>query len=327
MARPDDGGGSTSTNQPQDWSNSAKPVSVDISSMRDYWGAMMNIYGEASGPAYRNVGEMAQYVRGGLMDSKDMAGAGVFQEGYLLAGKLMQSASDFRGFFMEALEGIQAIGNAAGVIAELYRTTDGSNSATIGDVDFAFADSLTPPSGFPDSKWTTLSADAATQQQGGQFSMAATMPLDQGVKHDNGDGTTTYTFPDGSTATVSNMSGYGYEGSGQSTTTVVKTSDGKVVYTTTDADMSVPGYSYKTQTQTNPDGSSSSTQTRTNPDGSLTVTTSTTDKDGNVTTGKPVTVQPDTHVDTDDSDPGPVQQAEQNMHVYGSNPKVYGHGY
>lgn len=316
-----DDGGSAATG-PQDWTNSSQSVKADVNSLESYYFAMMMIAGDVAGPVGSTLAPMSEMIRTGLVSSADHE-AGTFQEGKVVADIQYQNLSDFTAFLHDATKSVNCIGSAAAVIGEMYRNADGTNSAQLGDVAFAFADpGVKPPANFPKGANTeSYSAlAAAAQGSGSQFSMAASG--DDSLATQTiypASGVTILLFPDGSTKQITSQSGYGYGGTGSKTTTEIYY-QGKQVGTEIDESYSIPnGYSYSVRTQS-PTGDPSasgatSTTTRTNPDGSTTIYTTTYGSDG-PHDSNPITIQPDTHATN--SDAGPVQAAEQQYGTSGN---------
>ena len=327
-----DDGGSAPTG-PQDWTNSVAPVQVDVKNLGDYYFAMIQVAADAAGPIGSTLAPMSEMIRTGLVSSADHE-AGTFQEGKVVADIQYQNLSDFTHFLHDATQGVNCIGSAAAVISEMYRNADGTNSAQLGDVAFAFADpGAKTPGNFPKGANTRSYTDLASEQGGGgQYSMAASgndSLATQTIYPANG--VTILIFPDGSTKQITGQSGYGYEGTGSKTTTEIWY-QGKQVGTEIDESYSVPnGYSYSVRTQS-PTGDpaapgATSTTTRTNPDGSTTIYTTTYDANGKPHDSNPITVQPDTHATSGDA--GPVQAAEQQYGTSGTQDytQTYGNSY
>jgi hypothetical protein len=325
-----DDGGSAPTG-PLDWTNSSQSVKADVNSLRTYYLAMMMIAGDAAGPIGSTLAPMSEMIRTGLVSS-DAHDAGTFQEGKVVADIQTQNLSDITHFLHDAIQGVNCIGSAAAVIGEMYRNADGTNSAQLGDVAFAFADpGVKPPANFPKGANTQTYSDLAAQGDGSQFSMAALGDdslATQTIYPANG--VTILLFPDGSTKQITSQSGYGYGGTGSKTTTEIYY-QGKQVGTEIDESYSIPnGYSYSVRTQS-PTGDATapgatSTTTRTNPDGSTTIYTTTYDTNG-AHDSNPITVAPDTHATN--SDAGPVQAAEQQYKTSGTQDytQTYGNSY
>ena len=328
-----DDGGSAPTG-PQDWTNSIQSVTVDVNSLREYYFEMIKIAGEAAGPVGSTLAPMSEMIREGLLTSGDQ-GAGTFQEGKVVADIQYQNLSDFTHFLHDATKSVSCIGSAAMVIGEMYRNADGTNSAQLGDVAFAFGDpGAKVPDNFPKgaNTQTFSQAAAAAQSDGSQFAMAASG--DDSLATQTiypASGVTILLFPDGSTKQITSQSGYGYAGTGTKTTTDIYY-QGKHVGTEVDESYSIPnGYSYSVRTQSPTDSptapGATSTTTQTNPDGSTTIYTTTYDANGNAHTSNPITVQPDTHATN--SDAGPVQTAEQQYGTSGTQDytQTYGNSY
>jgi hypothetical protein len=330
QVRVDDDGGAPAG--PQDWTNSVKPVQVDVNSLESYYWAMIDVAGQAAGPVGSTLAPMSEMVRSGLLSSTDPQ-VGTFQEGKIVADIMYQNISDFTAFLRDAIKGVNCIGSAAAVISEMYRNADGTNSAQLGDVAFAFADSgAAKPDNFPAGANTQTYSQEAAAQGGVQFAMASVADDSQASQVIYpASGVTILLFPDGSSKQITSQSGYGYEGTGSKTTTQIWY-QGKQVGTQVNESYSIPnGYSYSVRTQSptgDPTGAgATSTTTRTNPDGSTTIYTTTYDGHGGSKTSNPITVQPDTHATSDDA--GPVQQAEQQYGSSGSRSytQSYGNSY
>lgn len=329
--RVDDGGGAPTG--PQDWTNSVQPVQVDVKNLGEFYNAMIQVAADAAGPVGSTLAPISEMIRNGLLSSADQA-AGTFQEGKVVAEMQYQGLADFTAFLHDATKSVNCIGSAAAVISEMYRNADGTNSAQLGDVAFAFAEpGAKTPDSFPKGANTKSFSDLASEQSAGsQYSMAASGDdslATQTIYPANG--VTILIFPDGSMKQVTSTSGYGYEGTGTRTTTEIWY-QGKQVGTEVDESYSVPdGYSYSVRTQSptgNPTGpGATSTTTRTNPDGSTTIFTTTYDGDGNPHDSNPITVAPDTHATN--SDAGPVQAAEQQYGTSGNKylTQDYGNSY
>ncbi len=326
--RVDDGGSAPSG--PQDWTNSVQPVQVDVKNLGDYYYAMIQVAADAAGPVGSTLAPMSEMIRTGLVSSADHE-AGTFQEGKVVAEIQYQNLSDFTHFLHDATQGVNCIGSAAAVISEMYRNADGTNSAQLGDVAFAFADpGAKTPDNFPQGANTKSYSDLAAEQgAGSQYSMAASG--DDSLATQTiypASGVTILFFPDGSTKQITSQSGYGYAGTGSKTTTEIWY-QGKQVGTEIDESYSIPnGYSYSVRTQS-PTGDptaagATSTTTRTNPDGSTTIYTTTYDANGKPHDSNPITVQPDTHATNTDA--GPVQAAEQQYGTSGTQDYTQTHG-
>lgn len=331
-----DGGGSSTSNQPQDWTNSYTPMKVDVSDLRDYWMKMTtDLYAQAMSATTSVLAPMPQMVGAGLLGlgGKTDPEAGIFPEGVVLAQIITDTHAKFGDFFKDVSSGILCIGDAAGVVSEIYGNSDAENSASLNDVLFAFNDpTATRPADLPKDATTVSYADAQAQaaNSSGQYAMALSAPDDQAIQVITPfEGLTIYLFPDGSSKQISTKSDSNSWAAGTTTTTTYYY-HGQQVGTTTESQYAVRGgYSYTT-TSTSPTGDqnapgSSTTQVVTNPDGSQTITTTTIGADGKPTTSNPITVQPPPSNDSG-TDSGPVQQAEQQYQTSGSNDYVQQHG-
>ena len=327
--REPDGGGSTS-NEPQDWTNSYTPVHVDIKDLADYYTRMaMQLAPRSIADTSEVLGQMGPMIDMGLVNRAASQGE-VFGEGVVVAQLMMDNQAKFGAFFKDVSSGIACIGNAAGVIAEAYNDSDNANGASLSDVAFAFADpgATRPkdlPKGAPTKTYLDVQEEAAANAPQQPMAMSGADP-DQVVYLPNGD--VLYFYADHSMKTVSTRSDSNSWSSG-STTTTTYVSGGKVVGQTTQGEYTLRG-GYKQQTTTqspndNPNAvGSSSTQVLTNPDGSQTVTTTTVGADGKPVTGDPTHLAAPSSGNT--ADQGPIQAAEQQYHTMGDKDYVQQHG-
>jgi hypothetical protein len=328
MREPD--GGSSTSNEPQDWTNSYTPVHVDVKDLGDYYFKMTTELAPRSIADTSGVlSQMGPMIDMGLVNRAASQGE-VFGEGVVVAQLMMDNQAKFGAFFKDVSAGIACIGNAAGVIAEAYNDSDNFNSASLSDVAFAFNDpgATRPkdlPKGAPTKSYLDVQEEAAANAPQQPMAMSGADPV-QVIYLPMGD--VTYIYADHSMKTVSTRSDSNSWSSG-STTTTTYVSGGKVVGQTTQGEYTLRG-GYKTQTTTqspndNPNAvGSSSTQVLTNPDGSMTVTTTTVGADGKPVTGDPTHVAAPSSGNT--ADQGPIQAAEQQYHTMGDKDYVQQHG-
>ena len=337
----DDGGGSSTSNEPQDWTNSYTPLHVDISDLRDYWRkTSIDLYSQTMTATSGALAPIPEMIGAGLLG---MGGgvdptAGVFPEAVVLARILTDNHSKFAAFFKDVGNGIQCIGDAAGVIAEIYRSGDAENSANLNDVLFAFND---PDGKRPDRLPHHVKTDSFAEQQAaaaaksGQYAIALTASDDQATSIINpASGVTIYLFSDGSSKTVTTTQTSASDTGGWAagtTTTTTYTYNGAQVGRTTQSEYTERGGYKEMVTQTSPGTDpnapgSAKTDAVTNPDGSQTVTSTTVGADGKAHTSNPVTVPASSSSGTPTNDPGPVQQAEQKYQTSGDKDYVQQHG-
>lgn len=322
--------GSSTSNEPQDWTNSYTPVQVDVKDLADYYSKMaMQLAPKSIAVTSEVLSQMGPMITMGLVNRGASQGQ-VFGEGVVVAQLMMDNQAKFAAFFKDVSAGISCIGNAAGVIAEVYNNSDNANSANLNDVMFAFDDpnATRPdglPKGAPTKSYVDMQMEAAANAPQQPMAMTGADPV-QTIYLPMGD--VEYIYADGSMKTVTTR-GDSSSWSAGTTTTTTYMSGGKVVGQTTQAEYSVRGgYKYQTTTQSPNDdpnaAGSSSTQVVSNPDGSQTITTTTVGADG-----KPVTGDP-THVAAPSSgnanDQGPIQAAEQQYHTMGDKDYVQQHG-
>jgi hypothetical protein len=243
--------------------------------------------------------------------------AGTFAEGAVIAGIMMQAATDFSSFTKDLTGGMHYIGSAAAVIATAYRNGDVESAQDLGVIDFVFGDpNAHKPEGLKGHDQTYSEKAMEDAAKGPQMSMAS-LGMDAFVTQTINLGyTTIYIYQDGSERT----STYGMPSeitgvNGTTSTTSYTDDNGKVVRRSS------------TTTGTNANGLK--TEVNVENEGGQTVTTTTThNADGSVTVdttrpgpnGKPETSQVTTHPHSGASaDQGPVQSAENqyNMPQYG----------
>ena len=328
MREPD--GGSSTSNEPQDWTNSYTPVQVDVKDLADYYFKMATELAPRSIADTSGVlSQMGPMIDMGLVNRAASQGE-VFGEGVVVAQLMMDNQAKFTAFLKDVSAGIACIGNAAGVVAEIYNNSDNANGADINDVAFAFDDpgATRPgglPKGAPTKSFVDMQMEAAANAPQQPMAMTGADPV-QTIYLPMGD--MTYIYADGSMKTVSTR-GDANSWSAGSTTTTTYVSAGQVVGQTTQSEYTLRG-GYKSQTTTqspndNPNAvGSSSTQVLTNPDGSQTITTTTVGSDGKATTSDPTHVAAPSSGNT--ADQGPIQAAEQQYHTMGDKDYVQQHG-
>ena len=328
MREPD--GGSSTSNEPTDWTNSYKPLHVDIKGLADYYLNMTTDLGPRSIADTSGVlSQMGPMISMGLVNRAASQGQ-VFGEGVVVAQLMMDNQAKFSAFFKDVSAGIACIGNAAGVIAEAYNNSDNFNSASLSDVAFAFNDpgATRPdglPKGAPTKGYVETQMEAAANAPQQPMAMTGADPV-QVIYLPMGD--VTYIYADHSMKTVTTRSDSN-SWAANTTTTTTYVSGGKVVGQTTQVESTMRG-GYKSQTTTQSPSDkpnavgSSSTQVLTNPDGSMTVTTTTVGSDGKPVTGDPTHIAAPSSGNT--ADQGPIQAAEQQYHTMGDTDYVQQHG-
>ena len=335
--RDDGGGGSSSTNQKPDWTNSYTPLQVDVSSLRDYWRTMtVDLFARSMTSTSGVLAPMPEMINSGLagMGGSIDPQSGVFPEGIVVAEIMNDAHSKFAAFFKDVSNGIMCIGDAAGVIAEMYSSGDAANKASLNDVLFAFNDpTANRPGNLPAGATTQSFADQQAQAAaaGGQYAMALTASNDQATSVIYpANGVTIYFFADGSSKTVTSSNESSSWAAGTTTTTSYYY-NGKQVGSTTQANFTARGgYSYTTTTTSPTDDpnapGSASTEVVTNPDGSQDITTTTVGSDGKPQVTSTVHVPKTDTTDKGGLDQGPVQQAEQQYQTQGGKDYVQQHG-
>jgi hypothetical protein len=280
----------------------------------------------AVGKAMEPIGQVGELTTRSFMIPN--AESGSFGEAAIIAETLQRGASDFTGFLKDLQTGIIAMTDAAIVVSDVYGTTDSTNGNDINIVDFAFADpGAQRPQGLSkDLVGGQSLQDYMAQQQANQ-PQSQTMDVNApGVtmSHEPGSDETVYTFPDGSTKTVSSVLVPGPNGvpTVQQTTSYAD-KNGKEL---PDSGFSVNTEYGKTYTTTTRTETSSETDPVTNKTTTRTTSTVTTEnKDGStevkvLVDGK---VQSDTKVaapstSSNNSASGdPLKQAEQDYDNYG----------
>jgi hypothetical protein len=328
----DDGGGSSTSNEKPDWTNSYQPLEVHVGSLRDYWGAMTRLSPQAitaTSGVLAPVGQISAGAFLGMSGKVDMT-AGVFPEAIVVADLMTNARARFAAFFKDVATGMMCIGDAAGVIAEIYGSGDAENSANINDVMFAFNDPLADrPKDLPAGAKTDSFAaqQAAAAAASGQNAMALTAPESQAKRIPLANGVTEYLYPDGSSKTVTTSSDSNSWAAGDTTSTTYNF-NGKQVGTSSQSQYTVRGgYTYMT-TSTSPTGDpqapgSSTTEVVTNPDGSQDITTKMVVGQNNV---KTTTSHVDPPAPVDTTGQGPIQTAEGKYHTSGDKDYVQKHG-
>jgi hypothetical protein len=243
--------------------------------------------------------------------------AGTFAEGAVIAGIMMQAATDFSSFTKELTSGLHYIGSAAAVIATAYRNGDVESAQDISVIDFAFGDpEANKPAGLKGHDETYSEQAAAAAANGPQMSMAQ-LGMDAFITQQINLGyTTIYIYQDGSERT----STYGMpsEVTGvNGTTSTVSYTDGQgnvIRRSSTTKGMNSAGQ--QTEVTVDSQGGQTVTTTTThNSDGSVTVETARPGPDGKTETSQ-VTTHPGS---SSSNEQGPVQQAEDqyNLQQYG----------
>lgn len=322
--------GSSTSNEPQDWTNSYTPMQVDVKDLADYYMKMaFQLAPKATAVTSQVLSQMGPMIDMGLVNRAASQGQ-VFGEGVVVAQIMMDNQAKFSAFFKDVSAGIACIGNAAGVIAEVYNNSDNANSASLNDVMFAFDDpNATRPDGLPKNAPTKsfmeqqMEAAANAPQQ--PMAMTGADPV-QTIYLPMGD--MEYIYADGSMKSVTTRSDSN-SWAASTTTTTTYMYQGNVVGQTTQTESTMRG-GYKSQSTTqsptnNPNApGSSSTQVVTNPDGSQTVTTTTVGSDGKPVTGDPTHIAAPSSGNTNDQ--GPIEAAEQQYHTMGDKDYVQQHG-
>jgi hypothetical protein len=332
--RDDGGGGTPIPEKDQNWTNTYKPVEVDTLDLRKFFTEMkMRLAPQAMTSTSGVLAPMGEMIGGALlgMGGKVDLSAGLFPEAVVVADLMTNTHAKFAAFFKDVGAGIQCIGDAAGVVAEIYHNGDAENSANINDVLFAFNDPLADrPKNLP--KDATTDSFAAQQKAAaaasGQNAMALTAPDSAAKIIPLASGVTLYLYPDGSSKQITVNSDSNSWASGKTTTTEYYF-NGKQVGSTTESQYNVRGGYQTMTTSTSPTSDpkavgSSTTEVVTNPDGSQDITTTTiVDAHGNTSTHT-VHVAPPPPKDT--SGQGPIQTAENQYNSHGDKDYVQKHG-
>jgi hypothetical protein len=316
-----------------------KPVEVDVDGLVGYYRTMvmgLNLAVQTSTlTTLAPIGLLTQTALLGF--GKDMdASVGPLPEGVDVARHMLDNAARFRAFFHDLGKGVQCIGDAAGVIAETYRGGDAANSATLGDLAFAFADpNATTPKGFPENAPTKTHTDEEAERANstGQYAMALTMSTDgYGVKGiPLATGVIFYEFPDQSTKMVVTVP-ISADGRTGSTKTTTVSYHGKVVSTTVESTVTEGGKTTSTTTQAAGSNLKApgavTTQVETDSAGGQKITTKTYDDKGNDKVLGTVTTEPppQTSSSGSGSDTGPIEQWEQQYDTQGTMEYVEKHG-
>ncbi len=315
-----------------------KPVRVEVDGLVSYYRTMtMGVNAAVQTSTLTTLSPIGQLAQAGLLGfgDKDLdPSVGTFAEGLVVAKLMLDNAAKFRAFFHDLGNGVQCIGDAAGVIAETYRHGDAENSATLGDVAFAFADpNASQPKGFPKGAPTKTHSEQAAERANstGQYAMALTMSTDSyGVRMTSlASGVILYDFPDGSSKMVVTVptSADGRTGSTETTTVSYQ---GKVVSTTVESTMTAGGKTTTTTTQAPGSNVKApgavTTQVETNSAGGQTITTKTYDAEGNEKVLGTVTTEPPSKTSSNDSQDGPIEQWEQQYDTRGTMDYVEKHG-
>lgn len=340
---PYEGGSTTSTTTStvkpyESFANPDKKVNVDVDDLVSYVKAMMTLRSEAQAKAMEEVMPIGELVRLGL-SQPPADGVSAFPEGMVMAQAMRQRQADFQAFFADVTEGIQHLGSAAAVIAEMYQGTDDESAASVEDVAFVFQDpNAKPPAGF-DRKfetWSDIEARAAEQAAKQPMALSGS---DNGLVNTSvatGAGVATYQYSDGSYKVV--QSYYDPAIGGTRTTTSYYAKGGALLQTNTEADgKTTTGNRVQTTSTTRYDGESgtgtqSTSTTETRSDGTLTVSseTATVNEDGetvgDVKEGETITVTPGEHSTRTSTSAGPVERAVQDTGSYGTQDWVQATG-
>jgi hypothetical protein len=329
MHTPDDYG-PTIPKEQQDWTNSYQPVQVDVTSLFDYYNQMtMQVGLRVASDVSPAMLPMAGMVSNGLLGqgSKNVNIVGNLPEATNIANILTGYQSQFQQFLGDVSKGITCIANAAAVIGEMYRNGDAENSANLNDVMFAFADpGATKPKDFPAGANTKTIADqeaangTSNQPQALGDESSATQVINPVS------GVTIYFFADGSSKQITTTTI-----DGKTTTTTSIYANGAVVSTQTQATYKdSQGNTVRTISQSpgdNPKAVGTSTTTMTtDKNGTTTIQTSTVGADGKTKDSAPTTVSSGQTSSGNDTDEGPIQQAEQKYGSQGGRNYVGDHG-
>jgi hypothetical protein len=334
---PDGGGASSTDGQPihDGQKYESFNVTVNVTDLLSYYMKMGELQGAAMGKATEELSQIAPRVQSALTTPKD-GRASILPEGYYMANTIMQRVSDFQNFFQDVARGLQSMGAAATVIAEIYQNTDDDSAAAL-SVDFAFGDpGAARPKGFRRGQDLKTLSDIAMEQAAaaGQGCMAA-MDNQYGVSRVTG-------TPDHFTVTYSDNSSkyvaytYGTDPTTGAPTEITMTTitgpDGKRISSTTTETFTAGGSQYQRQTVINGDDKNNSmsvSTTQTDANGKITVnnaTQSTVDgKTGQTQHSDPVVINPGDH-SAAPNDAGPVQQAETQYNSVGGDQYRKDHG-
>ena len=199
--------------------SSSGKVNADLGSIRQFAQEMaLKVPAEGLPDTMTALAQTAPLVREAFLAGGNPA-AGVFQEGVVVADLMTQYLSDFNSFAKDVDKGLRAIGNAAGVIAEIYQNADGGSAASLADVAFAFADpNATRPTGLPKGLATTTLSEVDAKNGTSSMPMALS-------GNDNlatvtvypVNGVTLMMFPDGSSKSIVTTSENSSVSSGTST--------------------------------------------------------------------------------------------------------------
>ncbi|MEJ3743590.1 hypothetical protein WEI85_09905 [Actinomycetes bacterium KLBMP 9797] len=308
-------------------------INVEVTDLVTYHLKLTELSGMGTSPVLTELNEMPMYINDALtMPPGD--GISPLPEGVHMAQMLTGRLSDFNYFVQDVAEGLQNIGAAAAVIAEIYNGTDEENGASMGDVMFAFNDpNARRPDGFRPGQDDLDSMYDVRQVQ--QPLAADPNASTTNVRYENG--WAIYTFSDGSIRKELN-SGGGYGAPVVKTVEVYGPGNTLLTSTTTDERLTPTGTSQKTVSTTthSEDGGSSSTSTTTSTrqDGTVTVDTTSTSRtsDGKeTTTNSSITATPSDNApeDTTRPDEGTVEDAQERFDTEGSDSikEEYGPGY
>lgn len=163
----------------------------------------MNVFSASSLPV-SNIG----------MDAQRTAGSGLQGTIYEISTAINQiagRASEAKQAFSDLFNGLNCIANASQAIADTFGTTDLNNAVSIGAVGYMFGDpGAARPSQMPSSiKNTTILDQQMAAQNNNQTPMAAGVDPSNpagtpgAVRTESRSGVVTYTYPDGSSVTVS----------------------------------------------------------------------------------------------------------------------------
>lgn len=325
----DGGGGGGSSHTDYESFNGPK-VTVDINGLVDFFEAMNRLQQDAAGPTTNELMPMTLMIRESLA-TPEVIEVGPFPEGVAAARLMTHRQSDFQRFLQDVLQGVGSIASAAAVVAELYENGDSENASGL-DVAFAFADpSATAPSGFR-SYETRSEIQRRQREESGGYAMSATGDDSQARVVHVARGVTVYYYPDGSSkqvVTTTRPGGSPHQSRVRVTETTIYDSDREEIQTTVVESSTVHGGGQlENTTVTQADGSSSRTSTTASPDGTITVTSQTTTADGETSDPTTVTVEPGDH-NSDTSDAGPIERAEDQLDSYGDREteEAYGRGY
>ncbi|HEY7225960.1 MAG TPA: hypothetical protein VH561_20465 [Micromonosporaceae bacterium] len=315
----DGGGGGPS------YDSFAQPkVELNIHGMIDFYLAMMGLQGDAANHAMMSLVGMEQQILDGLHTPNRLGQ--VFPEGAEVARRMYERHSDFNHFFADVVLGLQSIGSAAGVVAEMYGHADFDNNMDISKISFAFADPNTnPPPGFRD--YQTLYETRDQDQGGNAYAMALNESgYTQSIYPARG--VSVFLYPDGSTRQVVSQQ----YSDGHTVTETTVYANGTLVQKTT-VTTNTDKYGNQVQVTETTDGDTQNGRTvtstqETDPlNGKLKITYQTTVVvDGKTLPPDPATsveIGPDDHTGHQDPDPaGPIENAQLTLHTQGSDYEI-----